>query len=282
MLALALYAQMIPSQLDEVLADRMLKGALYSVCVAKLDGQVLYERNCHIRLLPASNEKLFTGAYALAKLGVDYKPRTRFWKLADRVIVDTTGDPMLSHDDLAHAKEELKLDGKLPVYVHEPYRVGYLPQWEYDDLPNKYGAPVTAFTVDRGSFEIWEDSDHAFFKPEDYGTRIVRTKRGTRHVKYDPFTKTAHVYGPMPAEPKLLDTLSLPDPDKAAASVLGSSFHVLDTAPETAPELVLEGPTLPIILKECLVHSDNNLAENLLLLSASSDGILGDQPYETA
>src|SRR5437763_1159683 len=83
------------------------------------------------------------------------------------------------------------------------------------------------------------------------------TKRCTRHVKYDPFSKTAHVYGPMPAEPKLLDTLSLPDPDKAAASVLGSSFHVLDAAPDTAPELVLEGPTLPIILKECLVHSDN-------------------------
>lgn len=282
MLTLALCAQIAPTPLDELLSSPSLKGAVYSVCVTKLDGAVLYDRNSSLRLLPASNEKLFTAAYALSTLGTDYKPQTRFWRLKDRIIVDTTGDPMLSYDDLVKAKQTLKLDGKLPVYVHEPYRIGYLPQWELDDLPNKYGAPVTAFTVDRGAFEIWEDSDHAYFKPEDYGTRVVRSRVGRRHVKYDPFTKTAHVYGPMPREAALLDTLSLPEPDRCAASILGSSFHLTSKVPETTPDLVLEGPALPVILKECLVHSDNNLAENLLLLSACKEGDLGDQPYDTA
>ncbi|HEY3782513.1 MAG TPA: D-alanyl-D-alanine carboxypeptidase/D-alanyl-D-alanine-endopeptidase [Fimbriimonadaceae bacterium] len=279
---LVLAHQLATADLDAILQSPLVKGSSYAAYVTKLDGSVIYDHNSGLRLLPASNEKLFTAAYALQKLGTDYHPTTRFWKLPDRVVVDTTGDPMLTYADLTHAKDELKLTGKDPVYVHEPYRIGYPSQWEVKDLPNKYAAAVTGFTVDRGGFEIWADKDHPYLMPSSYGVKIVHTGSGSRHVHYEPFTKTVHVYGNLPSTPVMLDTLSVPDPDKAAASILGDEFHPVEATPTSPPDLVLEGPVLPMIVKECLVHSDNNLAENLLMLAAIKQGDLGDDPYETA
>jgi D-alanyl-D-alanine carboxypeptidase/D-alanyl-D-alanine-endopeptidase (penicillin-binding protein 4) len=282
MVALALLAQVFKTDLDTVLQSPLLRGSSYSAYVSKLDGTVLYEHNSGLLLIPASNEKLFTAAYALHDLGTEYHPVTRFWKLKDRVIVQTTGDPMLTYADLKHARDVLRLDGKLPVYLHQPYHIGYLPNWELDDLPNKYAAPVTAFTVDRGSFEVWTDSTGPFFKPMSYGTRAIHLKGSKSRVRYDPFARVARVYGPLSKEPKLVDTLSLPEPDKAAASILGTGFHETNEVPSSPPDFVLEGPMLPVIVKDCLVNSDNNLAENLLLLSAIKEGSLGEKPYETA
>jgi D-alanyl-D-alanine carboxypeptidase/D-alanyl-D-alanine-endopeptidase (penicillin-binding protein 4) len=282
MLVLALFAPVLTNNLDVTLNSALLKGSSCSACVTKLDGTVLYDRNSDLRLIPASNQKLFTAAFALHDLGLTYHPSTRFWKQSDRVVVETTGDPMLTFADLTHAKDVLHLTGKLPVYVKEPYRIGYLPQWQYDDLPNKYAAPVTGLTVDRGSYELWEDSTHAYFQPDPYGAKIVRFTSGNRHAKYDPFTRTARVYGDYPDSARIIDTYSVPDPDKAAASILGDGFHEIKEAPTATPDLVLEGPMLPAIIKECLVHSDNNIAENLLLLAAINGGDLGDKPYDTA
>lgn len=274
--------QSLPGMLDSVLDDAIVKHAACAAYVTKLDGAVIYDRNSSMRLMPASNEKLFTTAWALHDLGTTYRPETRFWKLPDRIVIDTTGDPMLTHDDLDHAKKELGITKPLPVYVREPYRVGYLPEWTYDDLPNKYAAPVTAFTVDRGSFAVCMDKDKAFCEPEAYDLKIVRHISGSEHVKYDPFTKTIQVYGPLPSKVKTLDTLSLPEPDREAASIIGEGFHDATDVPATAPDLVLQGPFLPAIIKECLVHSDNNLAENLFMLAALGQGPLGEDPYDTA
>jgi D-alanyl-D-alanine carboxypeptidase/D-alanyl-D-alanine-endopeptidase (penicillin-binding protein 4) len=283
MLALALaLTQTLTGDLDGILQNPLLKGCSYSVYVTQTDGTVVYDRNSGLRLLPASNEKLFTNAWALHDLGLNYHPTTRFWKLRDKVVVDTTGDPMLTYEDLAHVKDELHLDGTLPVYVHEPYRIGYLGHWSSDDLPYNYGAPVTALTVDQGSFEFWEDSKHGYCQPASYGTKIVRVKGETRHASYNPATRTISVSGPLPAEATMIDSYSLPEPDKAAASVLGKGFSETDQVPTTPPDLVLEGPMLPVIVKECLVHSLNNVAENLLLLTALQNGSLGDDPYLTA
>lgn len=283
MLVLALFAQqLLPSGLDSVLDNPALRGTSISICVEQLDGNMIFDRTCERRLIPASNEKLFTAAFAFNQLGMEYHPSTRFWKLPDRVVVETTGDPMLTYADLKHAKDVLHLTGKDPVYVKEPYRIGYPPQWSVEDLPNKYAAPVTAFTVDRGSFEVCADNGKAVCEPEQYDLKLECEKGGRCHVKYDPFARTVKVYGKIPEKKEVLDTLSLPDPDRAAASVLGDHFIETDATPSTPPDLTLEGPLLPAIVKECLSESDNNLAENLLMLGALHDGTLGEDPYPTA
>ena len=278
----ALFApQSLKSDLEELLSSSKLKGAVVGASVERADGTLIFEKNPDTRLVPASNQKLLTVAYALAQLGKDYRPTTKIWKLKDRLVVDSTGDPMLTFAQLQAAKKKLAA-GKLPVYVRQAYKPGVPPSWELDDLPNKYAAPVTSFTVDRGSFELWADMGKAYFLPTSFGSKIQYVASKRFKTRFDPFHKTAYIYGPLSIGKRRLDTLALYKPDEAAASLLGSGMRHAASVPNTTPTLTITGSTLAEIAKECLRKSDNNIAEHLLLMGAAKDGDLGENPYEKA
>lgn len=68
-------------------------------------GQVLYSRNANDRFVPASNRKLFTGAFALDQLGPDFQYRTYLYrtgpideagKLKGDLVIRPAGDPTFS------------------------------------------------------------------------------------------------------------------------------------------------------------------------------------------
>lgn len=272
------------SKLDAVLDDPKLEGAVVSAVVTDLDGNVLFERNSAMHVTPASNMKLLSNAFGLYQLGPDWRPATRIWKEQDRTVIESTGDPMLTHDQLVAARERLRLDRRLPVYVRQEYAPRWGTNWEYGDLPNKYSAPVTAFTVDRGSFEIWAEKGRPRFKPEAYGTKVVKVSSlppGTA-LRYDPFRRTLFAAPGAFTKDGRLDTLSLPDPDEAAASLLGRELRLTDVVPTRAPDLEIAGPSTLDIVGACLPPSDNQLAEHLLLLGARREGPLGLDPYATA
>lgn len=269
--------------LNAILDSPELKGALYSATVTDLEGTVLFERNPDQRVMPASNQKLISCAFALFALGSDYIPKTRIWKLKDRIVVESAGDPSMSYAQLLQARRTLKLSGKLPVYLSQSYRGGIPASWEYDDLPNRYAAQVSAFSFDQGAFEIWAEKGRPFLLPASFGVKLVRDnnmKPGSS--RYDPLFKTAWYGSGLPKARTRLDTLALPNPDLAAASVLGARLHYTKSIPNRPPDLTIEGKPLPEILKTCLVKSDNNMAENLLLMAAAKQGDLGEAPYEAA
>jgi len=313
----ALITCLLPNDLDKILDDAKLAGAIESCTVADETSKVIYERNSGLRVVPASNEKLLTNSFALHTLGPDFRPKTRLWKLRDRVVVDSPGDPMMTHERLERAAAELGLDGEgsakisptpnpLPqrpfdfapgrhlrstlrdgarkaVDVHEAYRPLIGPSWEWDDLPNKYAAPVCAFTVDRGSVELWAQGDKLWVLPRYYWLEPKRgVKTGPKKVVYDPIRRTLTVDGELPKTPARIDTLALDQPDMAASAYLGRGFRVVDTVPKRIQDLTLVGPPLRETMKDCLVHSDNNLAENLLLMASASIKPLSPDPYGDA
>lgn len=270
--------------LDPILDDVKLRGSLVSCTVTDADGAVLYERNSAMRVMPGSNQKLLTNSFALAKLGPDYQPQTRIWKLKDRLVVDSAGDPMMTHERLVKAREQLGVTANLPIYLHESYSPMIPPSWELDDLPNKYAAPITAFTVDRGAIELWAEGEKMWIEPRNYGLRPVRgTKAGKRTVLYDPIRKTLLVTGELPKAATRIDTLALDRPNAIAASYLGTFKGTTNIIPKLDPSLTLGGPPLRATIKECLVKSDNNIAENLLLMAGQKvTTTLGDKPYPNA
>ncbi|HJP82644.1 MAG TPA: D-alanyl-D-alanine carboxypeptidase [Fimbriimonadaceae bacterium] len=279
--ALALWVS--SPKLDAILDVPELKGALYSATVTDLDGKVLYERNADQRVMPASNMKLIANSFALYALGKDYVPVTRFWKEKNRVVVDSSGDPGLTYQQLNDIKKTLNLTGKLPVYVRQSYRVGIPEGWEYDDLPNRYAAPVTSFSFDQAAFELWAERGKAFLLPESFGVKIAfdpKLKDGAS--QYDPIRKRIRVGAKLPAKRTRLDTLALPNGDESAALVLGSRMYSTDKVPERVPNAVIVGKPLPELMKTCLVRSDNIMAENLFLMAAAKEGDLGDHPYDKA
>lgn len=268
---------------DEVvakLASPHLQGAIVAVQVQTLDGRILFERNSDLRVMPASNQKIFSVGYALAKLGPDFKAKTRFWREGGKVFIDAPGNPMLTYDQLKAAKA--KVGVSKVVHVRQAYRQGIPAGWELDDLPNRYAAPVTALTVEQGAFELWGGNGRLFFRPEAYGATVRHVGGSTRKIEYDPFTRVARVFGPVPREETRLDTLALKDPDQTVARFFGGNMASTQKMPDRKPDFEAIAPPLSEVATTCLVKSDNNIAENLMLMAAASEGPLGAKPYEKA
>ncbi len=272
-----------PADYDRILANPNLDGAIVAAVVTDLDGKTIYEHNGAVHVVPASNQKLLSNSFALWELGPDYHPKTSFWKLSDRIVIDSPGDPLMTYEVLRKAQKQLGADDRLPVYVHEAYAPEIPGSWEYDDLPNKFSAPVCALTFDRGSFAAWSKKGKAVLLPAAFGVKTdYFPAQGSPRVEYDPFARRVQVYGTLPKADRELDTLALPRPDEDAASIFGSRFEPTDEVPQTPPDLTLTGGSTLNMVGACLPPSDNNIAENLLLMGAGREGELGKQPYALA
>ena len=282
MLFALLLHQPLSADLSKILTDPRLKGCIVSACVADPNGTPLFSFNESQRLMPASNMKLFTCAFAMHSLGPTYRPKTRFWKSENRLIIEAPGDPSLSYLQLKDAATQLKTDQWTSVYLREAYAPGVPDSWEYDDLPNKYAARVTAFTVDRGSFELWNIGGRPRLLPTNYGVRIETLKSPLEFIRYEPDLRRVTISTKLSPKTERLDTLAIPRPDEGACNLFGRLRGGIDTLPVTTPTLVLEGKSIADVIGDCLPPSDNNLAENLLLMGAGKDTPLGIKPYAVA
>lgn len=281
--ALALVALQNP-RLDAVLDSPELSGAIVCASVVDLDGNVLYERNSSLRVLPASSYKSFTCAYALWSLGPKWRPQTRIWKGRTRTVVESDGDPLLSRQQLRAVAKRLRLNRSFPVAVKQAYRPQIPPTWEWDDLPYRYGGRITSFTVDRGGCEFWSDGKKLFLKPEPKALWLRWKKTDAPlEYRYDLKTGVVEAIGKAPAKVGKIDAFAYAQPDREAALELGKRLTTLENAPPQAPDAVIDGSPLQEILPACLVPSDNNVAENLLLLATKKEGPLpAEKPYPLA
>ncbi|HWD40129.1 MAG TPA: D-alanyl-D-alanine carboxypeptidase/D-alanyl-D-alanine-endopeptidase [Fimbriimonas sp.] len=260
------------------------KGATVCVTVRDDAGNIVFDRNGDRLILPASNEKLFTGAFALYELGPDYRPVTSFWNLGDRVVVDSPGDPSVSYGQLKDLSASLG-SSKMPVFVHQAYDPEIPDEWETGDLPNRYAAPVSAFSGDQNGFELWNRGGKLRLEPSAFGvkTRHRNDKAPRPSYAYDPVRRTLTVTGSFPDKDERLDTLAVPNGTEAAASVFGELAGSTDNVPTDRPTAILVGKPFSEVLTECLRESDNNMAENFLLMGASHEGPLPqDDPYGVA
>lgn len=272
-----------PGEYDRILASPKLDGAIVSAIVTDLDGKPIYEHNSGVHVMPASNQKLLSNSFALWELGADYRPKTQFWKFPSRILVETSGDPLMTYDMLKSAGTQLGTNSRLPVYVHEEYAPEIPSSWEFDDLPNRFSAPVCAFTFDQGAFSVWSKNGKPVLAPEPFGVKIEYTpSSGNPSIEYDPFSRIVQISGALPKKDQELDTLALPRPDEAAASIFGSRFVPTTEIASGEPDLTITGSSTIEMVERCLPPSDNNIAENLLLMGARKEGPLGKNPYTAA
>jgi D-alanyl-D-alanine carboxypeptidase/D-alanyl-D-alanine-endopeptidase (penicillin-binding protein 4) len=272
---------MLPVSLDSLLTIPDLAGATVCVTVADSSGAILYDHNGGTRVSPASNEKLFSNAFALWELGPDYRPQTNFWKRPDGVYVESTGSPTMAWQDLKTVAAGLGLDGTATVFVKEPYSPGWVDGWEIDDIRYRYGAPVAAFSVDQSGVDLWNRNGKLSIEPRPYGIR-TETVDGPTDYRYDPIQGVLTVSGKLPNKTERIDRLGLPSAEGAASSWLGKSWRRVTKTPDAQPDLTIEGPPLTDIVAQCLERSDNNMAENLLLMGAGHEGALPLDPYPLA
>jgi serine-type D-Ala-D-Ala carboxypeptidase/endopeptidase (penicillin-binding protein 4) len=280
MISLFLFHQStLQSALDRVWDDAKLAGAVVSATVTDGDGNVLYGRNSKTHVMPASNMKLLSSAFALHHKGPEWRPRTKFWKTGTALIVESEGDPLLSYKNLTELKKSLGLDGRSTVRVKQAYNVGFLGNWEIGDLPNRYAAPVSAFEFDQAAFEVWSKRGKPVFVPERFGIQVIFDRQLAEPFRYDPIRREFRYSAKFPTKDGLVDTLSLPAGDKAAALVLGRGLERVDSVPASEPTTVFVGRPLIEVLAACLPVSDNQMAEQLFLLGGRAEGAFESDPY---
>ena len=165
-----LHAQSLGKTLDKTLEAPALKGGLTGAIVCRVaDGMVLYAHNADVRLIPASNRKLWTSAAALELLGDDFTLHT---DLCATVKPDAAGvvqgslylrgggDGLLSPADLDAMAQSLAQSGVKEVtggvlgdgslFTDGPYGFG----WEWDDLSDEEFPQVSALEVNEGVLTV--------------------------------------------------------------------------------------------------------------------------------
>lgn len=182
-------------KIDEILKAEQLEGAIAAVSVRSANsGELLYETFGDVRLKPASNMKILTGAAALDLLGEDYTFKTKVLTdgnkrgkvLHGNIYLKGKGDPTLLKKDFADLAESLYNQGIQRIHGHVIADdswyddVRYSEDVSWNDEYQYYGAQISALTASPN---------------EDYdaGTVIVEVepakKAGKKaHVKVTPNT----------------------------------------------------------------------------------------------
>ena len=164
----------LDAELDSAFSGVAFARASWGVVVQSRDnGQVLYRRNADHLFMPASNQKLLTGATSLARLGADFRYHTpvlaRGSRTADTLrgdlVVIGRGDFTLSQhasggaDVLASLRpwaDSLRARGIHVVTGRVVGDASFFPDpvlgegWMWDDLQDSYSAPVGALQFNEG------------------------------------------------------------------------------------------------------------------------------------
>lgn len=168
-------ARALRRAIDSVTTSPEFSNGHWGVLAVTASGDTLYSRNAGKLFLPASNQKLLTGAVALAQLGPDYRYRTVF--VAHGLIVDGVlegdlavigrGDPSVSDHMLHDAMQPLRavadsLAGRGIRRIRGTVRPegNAFPEpvlgfgWSWDDLDADYSAATDELLFNEGFSEV--------------------------------------------------------------------------------------------------------------------------------
>lgn len=259
----------IASALEEVIQNSpVTAGATIGIYVAEADGTEIYSRDADRRMVPASNQKLLSTAFAADTLGIDYAPVTRIWEEPTRIVIAAPGDPSMTLAKILEASTKLKSKSK-PVFVIANYAPGVPDSWEQDDLPNRFAAPVHAFSFDQGAFAVRYDGKAIVPFPAQFGleTRIIPSNEF--RTEYDYYGSVLKVIGTPTGAARNLDTLAFRFPHVVTARFFGTGYYEGITVPTRPADYTIQGDQVEKMLANCLAPSDNNYAEQLLLMASS-------------
>ncbi len=129
----------------------------WSVSVADGSGHLLADVNGRLPRVPASNQKLVSTAFALDRLGPDYRLSTQLWRLQDGTLRLTgQGDPDLALPQLQRFAQLALASGASSATPQAPVRLelaeessqNWWPRgWHPADRVYAYGAPITRLAV---------------------------------------------------------------------------------------------------------------------------------------
>ncbi len=162
----------LAKRIDGILSKPGLKKVHFSACIVRYEtGEIVYQKNSHLALIPASNMKIVTSAAALERLGPDFAFVTRVGLSGDSLVVIGSGDPLLGDkepkakngrpsrqvtQDIAARIKEMGIasvsDILLDTSIFDSQRVH--PTWPQNQLDQKYACEVSGLNYIDNCIEI--------------------------------------------------------------------------------------------------------------------------------
>ncbi len=138
---------LLQRQVAQALGDEQSR---WSISVADGSGRLLADVNGRQPRVPASNQKLISTAFALDRLGPDYRLTTQLWRLQDGTLrMVGQGDPDLALPQLQRFAQ-LAMAAGTPVRLElaEEAPQNWWPSgWHMGDRAYAYGAPITRLAI---------------------------------------------------------------------------------------------------------------------------------------
>jgi D-alanyl-D-alanine carboxypeptidase/D-alanyl-D-alanine-endopeptidase (penicillin-binding protein 4) len=154
-------APSVTATVDQIVATPALDRAMWAIDIEDDDGTVVYQRNAHTLVIPASNRKLFASAAVANCLGLDHRFVTELWLDGRDLVLRGGGDPSLGGRyyarreqafapfvDALRARGITSIDGDLIADVSLFDRVTIPPSWKVGFLGESYAVPVDALAYD--------------------------------------------------------------------------------------------------------------------------------------
>jgi D-alanyl-D-alanine carboxypeptidase/D-alanyl-D-alanine-endopeptidase (penicillin-binding protein 4) len=159
-------------RIDTILSRSSLRKVLFSARIVSVEtGEIVYEKNPHLALMPASNMKIVTSAAALEYLGRDFSFVTRVGLCGDTLVIKGSGDPLLGDKEtetrngrvfqplireIASRLRELEVasvsDILIDTSIFDNQRVH--PSWPLNQLHQKYACEVSGFNYNGNCVDI--------------------------------------------------------------------------------------------------------------------------------
>jgi D-alanyl-D-alanine carboxypeptidase/D-alanyl-D-alanine-endopeptidase (penicillin-binding protein 4) len=181
-LPFAAFAQNVSQKLQTAFQqfekDEQLSAAISSLYVIDAKtGKVVFEKNAHVGLAPASTQKIITSVTAFELLGKDFRYETSLFASLPltngELFFNVSGDPTLGSTRYANTKPELLFKNlllavqksgignlKKPIafnYDFYPYQT--IPDgWIWEDIGNYYGAGASILNWRENQYEIMLNS----------------------------------------------------------------------------------------------------------------------------
>ncbi|WP_306847919.1 D-alanyl-D-alanine carboxypeptidase/D-alanyl-D-alanine endopeptidase [Luteibacter jiangsuensis] len=308
------HAETLARRIDRHLAEPRFAAASWGISVVSLDdGRTVYAHDDGRLLLPASTAKLFTAAFALDRLGADYRTHTdvvaagerRRGRLRGPLVLRGRGDPTLAGnawaDTLAVALREQgihRIDGGI-VGDDTVFRGPSIGNgWEAGDLQAYYGAQAGGLDIDENTMTATVSAKGIEVTPEDAAMTVAMQPAKGFELYRAPGTATLHVLGGMAEDgTPSRSRLSIPDPALTAARRLQSALErqglrvdgearsVQWPVPAPGGQAIasFSSPPLADMLRAGLKRSQNLYLQSVFLLAGlESPGAEGSPAGENA
>lgn len=257
-------------QLESALGETsFFSGHMTGFMLFDLDSQrVLYEKNSHLRFIPASTTKLFTLFASLVVLG-DSTQTLRYVSDGKTIRIWGSGDPSWHYKRFPSPGIAALIEPYDQVVFSDANMVspafGY--GWQWDDYYFDYSAERTSLPIYGNLVQVKKTGNAPTVYPSVFQPNVFPTTRTIRELERD-FHSNKFYYNPnnFRAKEEFIPFIYSPELFiKLATDATGKTWTY---QPDSLPQQheTLRGAPLFPILKEMMLESDNFLAEQLMLM----------------